>query len=365
LMLLEDNFVIESLFKMPAFGFSAYFQSEYRINRLKLIAGIRFDTENTAIKYKNFTEINYRLSPFMINYKPLNSSMNDKSEMNFFEVMPRFSIMYIINTLNNLYFTVSRGYKTGGFNTQIFSDILQNKMMNDLMADLGVYFDDNDVYDTSKAISYKPEYTWNYEAGTNFNIISNLINGSVAAFYINCRNQQITVFPQGKGTGRLMSNAGHTRSYGAEITLNFKYKKLNFSGNYGYTNARFVSFKDGNRDYSGNYVPHAPQNTIAIDGNYFFNFHKKIIDVLILQIDWKGVGKIFWNENNSLLQPFYGQLGASILWKKKGITFSLWGKNLTNTNYNTFYFKSVGNSFVQRGKPLQAGITLNINIWNQ
>jgi hypothetical protein len=40
----------------------------------------------------------------------------------------------------------------------------------------------------------------------------------------------------------------------------------------------------------------------------------------------------------------------------------LWGKNLTGTKYDTFYFKSVGNSFVQRGKPLQTGVFLTVNL---
>jgi len=347
---------------MPVYGMSAYGQSEFRLNRLKFIAGIRFDFENTAIKYNNFSLVNYQLEPFMSSPKSLITKMNDKSEMSFFEIMPRFSIMYNVNAGNNLYLTMARGYKTGGFNTQIFSDVLQNKMMENLMEEFGVYIDGNGMYDTSEAISYKPEYTWNYETGSRFKILENIINGSVSVFYINCKNQQLTVFPPGKSTGRLMSNAGHTRSYGIELSIGFRYENFNITGNYGYTNARFISFKDGENDYSEKYVPHAPQNTVAINGEYYFNFNKKLIDRLTFQIDWRGVGKIYWSENNNLFQPFYGLTGASVLLKKGGLTFVVWGKNLTNTGYNTFYFKSVGNSFVQQGKPFHAGISLNINI---
>ena len=358
----EDNFVIYSDFIMPAFGFSVYGQAEYQINKLKFIAGTRFDYEKTSIKYKNHAKINYCFTPFMQDYKTLISKMNDNLDMTFFEILPRFSIMYNINTANNLYITLARGYKAGGYNTQIFSDVLQNKMMEDMMADMGIYLKDDYKYDTSSAISYKPEYTWNYEAGCRFNLLEKILNGNISVFYINCKNQQLTVFPPGRSTGRLMSNAGQTKSYGVECSLDFRYNNFYFTGNYGYTNAKFVSYNDRIANYSGNYVPYAPQNTIVLNGEYNFNFNKRLIDKLILQINWQGAGKIYWTENNFLNQPFYGLAGASILWKKSGFTLTVWGKNLTNTEYNTFYFKSVGNSFVQKGKPVQAGISININI---
>ena len=40
----------------------------------------------------------------------------------------------------------------------------------------------------------------------------------------------------------------------------------------------------------------------------------------------------------------------------------LWGRNLADTRYDVFYFKSMGNEFVQRGRPRTFGITLSIHI---
>jgi hypothetical protein len=37
----------------------------------------------------------------------------------------------------------------------------------------------------------------------------------------------------------------------------------------------------------------------------------------------------------------------------------LWGRNLANTDYYTFYFKSVGNSFMNVGKPCRWGATFS------
>ncbi len=74
----------------------------------------------------------------------------------------------------------------------------------------------------------------------------------------------------------------------------------------------------------------------------------------------QGAGPIMWNESNTILQPFYVMVNGSAGWERDGLGVLLWGRNLTGTDYNTFYFKSIGRSFVQRGKPLQAGLTLSL-----
>ena len=81
-----------------------------------------------------------------------------------------------------------------------------------------------------------------------------------------------------------------------------------------------------------------------------------------LNLGWNAVGRIYWNEENSLSQSFYGLFSASLAWEKGAFGASLWGKNLIDEEYNTFYFRSIGNDFFAQGKPLQLGVTLNINL---
>lgn len=71
-------------------------------------------------------------------------------------------------------------------------------------------------------------------------------------------------------------------------------------------------------------------------------------------------GPIDWNEANTLRQKTYAQLGASLTWVKKLWSLMLWGKNLTDTRFHTFYFKSMGHEFLQQGKPIQFGATISI-----
>lgn len=76
----------------------------------------------------------------------------------------------------------------------------------------------------------------------------------------------------------------------------------------------------------------------------------------------RGAGNIYWDEANSVKQPFYTLLGSSIRLEHEKISLDLWGQNITNTRYDTFYFVSMSNAFVQRGKPYQLGVTLRISI---
>ncbi len=55
------------------------------------------------------------------------------------------------------------------------------------------------------------------------------------------------------------------------------------------------------------------------------------------------------------------------MWAKIGIAknnveLEIWGKNLLNTYYHTFYFESFGNQFFQKGKPFQWGVSVNVSL---
>ena len=358
-----NNFVINSNFKIPTYGVALYHHSTLRLGHWTLTAGIRFDMEYTSMRYNSNTTIPYRFDLTMSNYRELYTEFSGHESQLFVEILPKVAAMYEFGR-GNIYATISRGYKSGGYNTQIFSDILQVKMMNDMMTELGIELDSvgaTTTYNSAEATKYKPETTWNFEVGTHLTPAQGLsIDASL--FWIECFDQQVTVLPKGMSTGRMMSNAARARSAGVELSASYEYSGFNIVADYGFTDARFRDYDDGTANYKGNVLPYAPQNTINLMAGYTWSLSNKHLKSITLAADWRAIGPIYWNESNTLSQGLYSLLGAQLVMNFKNATLTVWGKNLTNTSYDVFYFKSVGKEFFSKGAPIHGGIRLNLNI---
>lgn len=355
-------FTLNSRFKIPTYGFALYHESEFNLDNWNFTGGIRFDYEKSELKYRSFCNTGYQiyhvveggLEPYR--HVPIDIDDYGHLKKDFFTVLPKIAVTYLLdNDLGNIYAKVSKGYKAGGFNTQMFSDVLQQKLMG--IMGIGAQ------YDVDEVVSYKPEKSWNYELGSHLNFRSIGLSMELTTFYIDCRDQQLTMFPDGTTTGRIMANAGKTRSFGAEVSASFtKVKNVEMNFSYGYTNAKFKKFFNGIYDYSGKTLPYVPSNTLFLQGLYTLNLKSNHISRLIFDLNLRGTGPIYWNEENNLRQNFYAQLGASVTWQWKNFEIKGWGKNLTNTRFHTFYFMSMGNEFLQRGRGIEAGISMRLSL---
>ena len=353
LSLKEDDFVINDDFKIPVYDIAAYMQVGYKWNSFYFRAGLRVDYEYSRMNYDSNALVHYKTYKDIEEYTPLHTNFIGKNSMDAFELLPHVSVSYDYGC-GNVYGAIRRGFKSGGFNTQLFSDILKTKMAGALIG--------NEQKTDASATMYKPETTWNYEIGTNVSPLENGdLNISATLFFIDCSDQQLTVFPKG-ATGRMMSNAGRSHSYGGELSVNYKINDVTLYGSYGYAYAKFKKYISGGVSYAGNYLPLAPRETCSLNIEYNIPVSQSFANYLLLNVGWNGVGRIYWNEENTLTQSGYGLLSASLSWEKGHYGVSLWGKNLLNKEYNTFYFSSIGNDFFAQGKPLQAGLSLYLNL---
>lgn len=355
----SDELLLGSDFRMPSFGGAFYHESRFTAGRWHFTAGIRLDIERTKLEYHSRGALEYDLYDRRIeNSTPirLTASIDDRNSIShtYTELLPKFTALYKFDEQRNLYVTVAKGYKAGGFNTQIFSDILQEKLKGAMLSG---------SYPEQDIMSYRPEYSWNYEFGGHFSSMDGAVRGDFALFYIDCRDQQLTVFPTGSSTGRMMTNAGHTRSLGAELALQCSpWRTFDINIAYGYTDARFVRYHNGQQDFGGNYLPYAPRHTLSASVVKTFPTGVRWLGDLVLQAGLRGTGKICWNEENTLVQPFYTLLDASIRIEHRHYSLTFWGRNLADKGYDVFYFKSIGHEFVQRGRPRTFGMTLTFNI---
>lgn len=356
-----DVLLLDSRFTTHNSGVAAYHRSEVELGRWRLALGLRLDYELVQMLYNTSTNTAYTafpndplLSPITV---PLRISDSDVLTRGFFEFLPSFSASVDLDSKgrNMLYFSASKGYKAGGFNTQMFSEVLQRKVQNEM----GLYRD----MDIEELCAYNPEHSYNLELGGHFATNDGALTADASLFYIECVNQQLTIFPDEDSTGRMMTNAGRTRSFGAEFSATARLAKtLVLTASYGYTNAKFKQFESGGVNYAGNYIPYAPKNSLSLRLMQTVPFSSTWINRMVLSVGVTGAGRIYWNEANDLSQPFYAMLEGSVRFEGKRWGVDLWCKNATNTKYNVFYFESMGNRFLQRGRPMTGGVRVMINL---
>ncbi len=366
------SFPLNSDFDTRTFGLSAYHESKLTLGDFILTGALRLEYERATLHYHSYCSTGYGIyrnehpgeeipgyadaeqMPFV---RHVEIDIDDRGMLtrHFLELLPSLTALWNVpGGTSNIYASIARGSKAGGFNTQMFSEVLQQRLMR--IMGIGSEHDIDDI------VGYKPEKSWNYEIGAHLDLCSGKIQLDLALFYINCRDQQLTMFPDGTTTGRIMTNAGKTRSFGGEVTADWMVTdRVRLHGSYGYTNARFREFFDGRQDYAGKRLPYVPSNTLYLQTLYTMPIDRPG-QSLQFDINLRGTGPIDWNETNTLRQKFYATLGASVSWIRKGLTLRLWGRNLTDTRFHTFYFMSMNHEFLQRGKPLQAGLDLSLEL---
>ncbi len=357
----DSSFMIHCDLTIPTYGAALFYESNWKIKRWKLTAGVRADFEYSQMDYDESCDVDYRFDLTMPTYKNISSQFVGKEKQYSFVLLPKISAQYFFEN-GSVYATFANGYKAGGFNTQIFSDIMQSVLMTSIMDDLGVHFSaESPEMQSAAATTYKPETNYNFEIGTKYQ--KKTFAGTIALFWIEGVNQQITVLPEGNGVGRMMSNAGKTRSRGVECSAQYSLQNWGFSADCGITDAYYRDYQyNDSVNYAGNTVPYAPTSTIAGQVKYEWNINRKLLDNVQISLQYRGIGKIYWNDDNSMSQPLYSLLSTQIQCKKDNFSFGLFCKNLADVQYYTFYFKSIGRSFYAEGTPRVIGINCNLTI---
>lgn len=381
LTMVNETLDIPGTFKTSTFGLAAFHQSTYNnlfTEGLSFTAGVRLDYEKVDLDYNSYIGLNPEDSmrvnlsmpipgrPFPVTM-PLvaKTVLQGTHSQDFLQVLPKFSLRYQCSPKTFTYVSVSKGYKTGGYNVQMFGDLVQIQSRHDL---LGPYKgmlekmgkDINEMLgeplSVEDAVSYKPEHSWNYEAGVRSELLPDRLQADLTLFLMDVRDMQLTKFVD-SGSGRMITNAGKAQSYGVELTLLARLAKgLTADVNYGYTHATFKDYtrREG-ETFNGNYLPYAPRHTLSVGLTYNKLFRNRFIDQFTCAFQYNGAGKIYWTEQNDLSQNFYGTVNGKIGVRKGNFRIDVWSRNLFDTDYKAFYFESFGKPFFQKGKPFQIG----------
>ncbi len=311
-------------YNQPSYGTALYGQINIPFRKFNLTGGLRLDNETSRLGY------DYDL--ILLSGDTIHTDFNHR--MGFYQWLPKLALSYQPISGVNVYLSVQKGYKTGGFNS---------------------------TFEREEDETYGPEYSINYETGVKTFFLQHHIEANLSLFYIDWKNQQVYQ-PVPSGHGAMLKNAGHSMSKGAEAEIQtIPVKNLRLYANFGYTDARFLKYeKDSLHIYNGNYIPYVPRYTLNTGINYSWTLHTSALRKIIFNLDYMHIGKIFWNVSNLAYQKNYGLLNSRVTFSTKRMDFGVWGNNLMNTKYSVFYFEELGHAFAQKGVPLQAGLFITL-----
>jgi iron complex outermembrane receptor protein len=212
-------------------GIGVYAQGTWTIaTKLDLVAGARADREHKQAALSTF------FTPAIAPPVALSP------EKDFSDVSPQLAVAYRLASRTNVYGTIARGFKAGGFNAA----------------------------SPAGTEAYDQEHSWNYEAGVKTSGFADRVAASIATFYIDWSDLQVNV-PNLAVPGQFfIGNAAGARSTGVELELRARPDPgVDLFGGVGFTHARFSNGSTSNNvDVSGKTLANAPSYTADFGVQY-------------------------------------------------------------------------------------------------
>ena len=327
-------------------AYAVFGRGDYTIiPKLKLVVGVRYTTEK-----KNFFEnagLNQAaLGFFGLPVGPLGppfsffSVTKSRTDSN-----PSGDVSLDYQFTNDLfvYGTISRGFKSGGFNGGI-------------------------VVDPADVTSFAPEILTSYEAGFKSSLFDDRVIFNASGFYYDYTNLQVQTLITINGIpAPVEDNAASARIYGLEVDSTFKpIANLTLNGTLGLLSAKFASYRSAGTgsNYTGNTLAGAPSVTASLDAAY----EHPLTDAFEGFIDWHSSfrSRDYFDSSDSRL------VSQGALWltnaqvgfgpRSRGWTASLWVKNLFDKRYarDIINFEtSYGYDAIAEADPRTFGIELS------
>jgi outer membrane receptor protein involved in Fe transport len=209
--LLPGNLEYYRDFRLEDSEIAAYGEGTFALtDKFKLIAGVRLSR----------TEFSY----WQETGGPIGGSARGVYSGTVIEspVSPKFGAQYLIDDRNQLYATVSKGYRVGGVNQPPPANCAAD------LASLGI---------TSTPTTFDSDTVWNYEAGAKLRVFGAQINSSV--FYLEWTDTQTNYGLPTCGFGYTL-NAGKAVSKGFDVQAQKRFGPFTATIAAGYTDAKYT-----------------------------------------------------------------------------------------------------------------------------
>ncbi|MDN3638666.1 TonB-dependent receptor [Simiduia curdlanivorans] len=253
-----------------------------------------------------------------------------------------------LSDTQNIYARIARGYKAGGFNMTLPSELADKK-------------------------EFESETLLNYELGLKSFWLEGSASTNITLFYMERLNQQVDASLQDPANPQrfilFTENAGSSNNYGAEFEGQWSINEmLEVYGSLGYLQAQYGDYQYQDKygstvDLSGRDLAHAPRLTYSAGltlrpGNGFF-----------VNINTNGKSEFYYSDSNDSKSNPFTLLNAKFGYEAQDWSAYLWGRNLTDKQYGVrgFYFGNepdidwADKQYIRFGDPRQIGVTFNLS----
>jgi len=314
-------------------SYAAYVNADYDVSSaLSVTGGLRYTIEKKSGRFfQRRPNLNY-------NFPDLYRKDSNLSWTG--------SLKYAFSPRLTAYGTVSKGYKSGGFNLDTIG--APNLIANDLV--------------------FGPEAVTNYEIGLKGRTASNLLRFSAAIFNMEYSDKQVSQFiPTGAASlpSNQVTNAGRARIRGVEGDVTLRpFEGFSLTVNGTYLDAKYTQFASAAIvggvpiSYAGNHIERTPKWTGSATAEYRYPISG---GDLVMAGSVTHTGDTDLQADNALrnFEPGYtlfdGRFGFAA---DSGLDITLWGKNLGKKTYRTFARVFAGLDQAVYGEPRTYGVEL-------
>ena len=315
----------------------------------------QYDTKSTAIYGQLDTQMNDKLkliTGLRVEQWDADYSDSDNNNISVDEVLHggKLGLEYQLNDNHLTHASISRGYKAGGVN--IDGTLPEN------------------------LLDFSTEFLWNFEVGINSSFFNDKLSTRVSAFYAKRKDQQVNssiVTARADGSSDFtdyIGNAAAGKNYGLEAELDWKVGgKWRIKSSLGLLETTFDEYNDpqslaNGLDLTGRDQAHAPNYQYSLGAEY------AISPKLSAGLTLEGKDGFFFSDRHNAKADSYNLVNANLSYKHKDWTATLWGRNLTDKDYDVRGFGSFGNNpgngyivetYTQKGEPRTLGLTVSLD----
>jgi outer membrane receptor protein involved in Fe transport len=313
--------VFTSLYKTSSSSLFAQAATPLRDN-LAITSGIRFEKWQSDYSDSNL--------------------INGKSNENLFG--GKLALELTTDTENLLFASLTRGYKAGGFNSEV-----------------NLPSEDYREFDT--------EYQWNYELGAKLYSPSGTLSNSITAFYADRKDIQLKSSSPADENAEVwigfVANAGTGYSYGIEWEVTWQPQdNLRFASSLGLLKTKITKHDNsdpGAFNLKDRELAHAPEYSFATSVQY--DFTKNLTATLELE----GKDKFYYSDSHNFQSQAYKLVNARLAYQANGYQLTAYINNATDKDYGVRGYYGwnadpregeVDYSYQQLGAPKVIGLSV-------